>query len=172
MSRKAPIVTIDFLKEKLEKFGVGVEMEDDDEEFPYSLLKGKTEKDIKKINFDFENYYIGNADANFDKYPDSCQYEGYPCGYETLSNGLAVLFVVAGGDWEHPVCFCLYWDGKEIRGYVPTNGNVYNKKEKCAFGSEENGDATLGDMEEEIDFESMANSDEIRKDVIERIQIV
>jgi hypothetical protein len=43
---------------------------------------------------------------------------------------------VAGGDWEAPLLYVLYWDGRELRGYVPTKGNPFNTDTKTAYGSE------------------------------------
>lgn len=147
MSRHATIITLDEFKLKLEPIISDVD-------FPYKL-PSKIEKDISKIKFDFEN---------FDCEGKSCS--GYPLGYEVLENKLPVIFMTAGGDWEHPVCFILYWSGKEVRGYIPDKGNVYNRKEKCAYGSEEENDSD-DDIEP---FDS--NADDIRKDIIERILIV
>ena len=56
--------------------------------------------DLGEIIFDFENCH-----SRFDD-------EHYPeCGFHTLDNGFTYLGVVAGGDWEYPVFFCLYSDG-------------------------------------------------------------
>jgi hypothetical protein len=123
---------------------------------PYEL-PSHIEKDLKKVNFDMENFSINDP------------YVGYPCGFEILENGLPVLFANAGGDWEFPICFCFYWDGKQIRAYIPNEGNVYNKTEKCAFGSEE-------EMEDYENSEFFKNQPEpspsqIRRDIIERITI-
>ena len=130
-------------------------------------LPSKIQKDIAKVQFDFENYNLGTADPNY-KSEYARDYEGYcgyPVGIEVLENGLPVLFVNAGGDWENPICFCIYFDGKELRGYVPSDGNVYNKKEKRAYGSEE--------LEECDDIDELPDGDAdlIRKDVMKRIQI-
>jgi hypothetical protein len=113
------------------------------------------EKDLAKLNFDRENF-------SFDE-----GFSGYPCGFEVLENGLPVLFVNSGGDWEFPICFCIYWDGSTLRAYIPKDGNVYNVKEKCAYGSEE-------DMEAYEDSEFFKERPEpspskIRRDIINRI---
>src|ERR1035437_5647086 len=44
-------------------------------------------------------------------------------GLHTLSNGLSIMGVSAGGDWETPCYFLLYFDGKQIRAYIPEKGN-------------------------------------------------
>ena len=146
MPRLAPIITLDELKEKLKPI-LG------NEEFPYEMPE-KLTKDISKVEFDFENYeYEGNGFMN------------YPCGFRVLPNGLPVLFVNAGGDWEVPICFIIYWDGKSVRGYIPTKGNLFNQKEMCAYGSELNPD-------DDFDYEKLkSNEGEIIEDIMNRIQI-
>ncbi|WQJ53254.1 MAG: hypothetical protein [Wendovervirus sonii] len=48
----------------------------------------------------------------------------------------------AGGDWECPVCFFIYFDGTKFRGYVPLKGNAICKLNNSAF---------TGDNEEDSD---------------------
>jgi hypothetical protein len=157
MKRKAPKISLEEFKALCQKkLNVGEEFD------PYDLPE-KIYKDIKKVEFDLENYSIGSAanEKGFDK---------YPCGYEVLDNGLPVLFINAGGDWEFPICFCLYWNGKEFRGYVPTEGNAYNRKEMCAFGSEFTEFISEPMSREEL--EKIVDPDAIRKDVMSRIEII
>jgi len=94
---------------------------------PYELPK-KVEEDIGKVNFDFENW---EAAA-----PGYCNC-GDIMGYRVAPNGLPFLGVTAGGDWEYPVFFIIYWDGKKLRGYVPTDGNMWNTDTKEAYGNGE-----------------------------------
>jgi hypothetical protein len=87
----------------------------------------KLTKDLEKVIFDDEN--------------TTCDQDGFMgdaklCGFHTLDNGLTFLGVLEGGDWEYPVFFIIYYDGKELRGYIPEDGNMYNKVFKTAFGSE------------------------------------
>jgi hypothetical protein len=154
MSRKAVIIPLDDFKAICKKI-----IEKDD--FPYEISAQVT-KDLSKINFDFENYELG--DANPYGYEET-GYCSYPVGYKVLSNGLPVLFVNAGGDWEYPICFILYWDGKQIRAYIPENGNVFNKKERCAYGSEED------DPEEDHDDLPEGDPVLIEQDIIKRILV-
>jgi len=79
-------------------------------------LTPQIEKDLKKVDFDWENRD--------------------PQGFHTLDNGLTFLGGEAGGDWEYPVKFIIYWDGKKLRAYIPTEGNYFNRTLKCAYGSE------------------------------------
>ena len=144
MSRFAPIINLEDLQLKCHSM---VEKS--------FQLTSTIEKDLSKINFDWENY----------EYETGSGFSSYPCGYEVLSNKLPVLFVNAGGDWEFPICFIIYWDGNKLRGYIPEEGNVFNKKQRCAYGSEDDGEVDLEDITEE------PNVDLIRQDIIKRIQI-
>jgi hypothetical protein len=116
-------------------------------EFPYSMPK-TIEKDISKVNFDFENYEIG-VKVIHGKSGDKCLgfedvpgtgYMNYPTGFIILPNNMPAFFVNAGGDWESPICFVIYWDGKQLRGYIPKAGNFWNRKTKSAFGNNEESD--------------------------------
>lgn len=84
-------------------------------------------KDIK-VSFDLENVSWGGPN---DFGPDGLM------GYRTLPGGPTILGLAAGGDWEHPVYFCVYWDGKRLRAYVPTGGNPWNRKTRAARGGED-----------------------------------
>lgn len=54
-------------------------------------------------------------------------------GIKMSSKGFPYLLCYAGGDWECPVCFFVYFDGKHFRGYIPLKGNAINTKTKSAF---------------------------------------
>ena len=56
------------------------------------------------------------------------------------SNGLTYVKGRFGGDWEIPILFFIYWDGNKFRGYIPTKGNTFNRKEKIALGNREDDD--------------------------------
>jgi hypothetical protein len=152
MSRKAPSISLNELKEKL-KYLLEEENINGDV-FPYNFSTLLT-KDISKVNFDFENFTFGKDTPNF------CN---YPCGWYVLPSGIPVLFVNAGGDWEFPICFCLYFDGKNVRGYIPTDGNSFDKKNKIAWGN------TDEPYDEEIVIK-LVNYNDIINDVNTRIQI-
>lgn len=53
-----------------------------------------------------------------------------------------------------------------MRAYIPEDGNIYNKKEKCAYGSED-------DYENSPDEDTLPDGDPelIFKDIVNRIQI-
>jgi len=122
------------------------------EEFPYEL-PARLEKDLKKVNFDWENFTPFGDDRNF---------TNYPVGYRELAPGFHVYFVNAGGDWEYPICFCFYWGDGELRAYIPKEGNAWNKEEKCAYGSEDD-----ADYDKEHDDE--VDEGKIIEDILNRI---
>lgn len=88
----------------------------------------KVLEDLKSfVNFDLENC---SSTTLFGKSIDNVKMVNYQnigdfpfCGY------------TAGGDWEHPLFFIVYYDENELRGYVPTCGNIFYLPEKAAFGS-------------------------------------
>lgn len=90
------------------------------------------ESDLKKVDFSTENM----------EFKAGAGYMSYPCGYMQLANGMPCLFVNAGGDWECPICFVIYWDGKKLRAYIPKAGNMWNRDTKTAFGSDNYKDET------------------------------
>ena len=80
----------------------------------------KVIKDIQKYDFDLENL----------EYLET----------KTTKSGLDFMIFEAGGDWEYPIWFFVYFDGKDLRGYVPTRGNMVNTLTKSAFGNGEDND--------------------------------
>lgn len=126
---RTPAVKVDkdFLRNKI------IELSEDDgtysdEDFfvcPYDLMRLNSvlEEDLREISFDWENRIA--------------ECPGSPImGIHALDNGLTFLGFYAGGDWEYPVYSIIYWDGVQLRGYTPKEGNIYNPLIKCAFGSE------------------------------------
>ena len=159
MSRFFAPISMDDLKSKIDKF-----LEDEDESFPHNLLE-KLGNDIK-VKFDCENVAISENDFG----PKEL------IGYKTL-NGMNFFGMAAGGDWEHPVFFLVYFDGKKLRGYVPTDGNPWNTTTKEAYGNDEEADGKNakkrwpntydGSPVEGDDFSF--NIEELKKDITERI---
>lgn len=118
------------------------------EEFPYELPP-KISNDITKVDFDFENHT---------DFTNTSGFADYPVGYKELETGFHTFFVNAGGDWEFPVCFIFYWGDCQLRGYVPKDGNVWNKKGKCAYDKD-------GDHDKEYDETKMI------EDILKRIKL-
>jgi hypothetical protein len=72
-------------------------------------------KDFKGIKFDWENYDI--------------------VGDVRTTKSIPYQLFNAHGDWEIPVYFMIYYDGKKIRVYVPTVGNTWRQDLKQALGN-------------------------------------
>lgn len=122
MSRFFVPISIEALKNKIKKCG------------PYNI-KNITEtvhKDLNKVQFDTEN--VSYSEAWCWNKKDSL------VGYHTLDNKLTFLGVVSGGDWEIPIFLIVYFSGKELRGYIPKNGNTWNTINNSAFGNDEKKD--------------------------------
>lgn len=126
MSRTFVKITLDELKDKIKDI--------------YSLegyhslrsLTSTVENDLSKVAFDTEN--ITGIDDSHTFGPDEL------IGFHVLPNGMPYLGVAAGGDWEIPVFFIIYWDGKKLRGYIPEKGNLWNTTTKAAYGNDETAD--------------------------------
>ncbi len=135
-------------------------------------LKEYLHKDMK-VGFSCENTSCDSLDYG----PEEI------IGYRTLDNGLTFLGCVAGGDWESPVFFIAYWDGKKIRGYIPTEGNTWNTTTKKAYGNDMKADLKdlkkrwpdyYGNMEEledaadEIDLDPAKIIEDIKARIIKK----
>lgn len=130
-------------------------MSDDDEGELWCYKEFSTSqkwiKDLRKVNFDFENCTDFDTTEGF---------ATYPVGYEELKSGFHVFFVNAGGDWEFPICFIFYWGENELRAYIPKCGNAWNRKEKSAYGNHEDDPFDPSDEVNEVD---------IKEDILYRI---
>jgi hypothetical protein len=118
-----------FVKIPMDEFKeiVNAALNADDDTTPRNLTP-KVSKDLDKVNFDLENI---DWDGSFRK---------ELLGFHELENGLTFLGTQAGGDSESPVYFIIYWDGKALRGYIPTDGNPWNTDTKTAYGNDEEAD--------------------------------
>lgn len=117
----------------------------ENEEYPYEMPKHLL-KDLGKVNFDFENWTSFDEDGGFGN---------YPVGYQEIAPNFHVFFANAGGDWEYPICWIFYWGDKKMRAYIPEDGNAWNKKEKCAYGSDENPKEDNESYDKEVSEEKM-----------------
>ena len=140
-------------------------------------LSATLAKDLGKVQFDAENvmYSYNGPDIVGQNF----------LGVHTLDHGLTFLGVQCGGDWERPVYMILYWDGKEVRGYIPKKGNCWNYDTKTAIGNDEDADDSfikkwlkehapeeLEDYEEgdyDDDAERMYNANEMQEDILLRL---
>lgn len=127
--RKAAKIDQSTLKQKIE------EIMGDDGDF-YELQE-IIQNDLK-YQFDFENETYDPYNPPIIFGDTSTMIGKHLVGYNTLPNGLTFLGIQAGGDWEDPVFFIVYYDGNKMRAYIPTYGNMVNQDFKTAFGSEQN----------------------------------
>jgi hypothetical protein len=142
---------------------------------PYGILNGESParsiicKDLSKIDVDFENVEYCGTEDSFET-PGAEDLETFEM-IGSDASAFPVAWCACGGDWEVPLIFVLYIGAKgELRGYIPKDGNVYNHKEKCAYGS----DLECLDDEDEIDMDDPKYTfdiDMLRADVMQRIQI-
>jgi hypothetical protein len=96
-------------------------------------LSPTIEKDLAKVEFDAENSDWDNS--------------WKITGFKTLASGLTCLCFRAGGDWEYPIAYVVYYDGTKLRAYIPSGGNHYNRKTKKAYGNDDSYDGTEDEFE-------------------------
>jgi hypothetical protein len=150
-----------------DSFGKG---EEGNRYIDFYIIKEKLGKDLK-VEFDLENTALSHNDFG----PEGL------VGLVSLGNGLTFWGMCAGGDWEHPVYWIVYWDGKKLRAYIPTEGNLWNTDTKQAFGNddvkdlknakkrwpEEFKDVLEEDITDQFDFDSGM----ILNDILNRIKL-
>jgi hypothetical protein len=124
MSRVFVPITINDLKGKI------IACCGKDGDIDYRNLTSVVSKDLDKVKFDCENI----SDEGYTFGPTQL------LGYKKLPNNMSYYGVAAGGDWETPVFFCIYWDGKKLRGYIPEKGNLWNTDTKEAYGNNDKAD--------------------------------
>jgi hypothetical protein len=73
------------------------------------------------VDFDFENITITDIDM------------GGLYGFQTLPNGMEILGLFIGGDWEIPVNVILYLKNGKLYNYIPVNGNIFDRVDYKAF---------------------------------------
>lgn len=119
----------------------------------FRFLTPTIDKDLSKVSFDTENF--------------TCN------GFQTLDNGFTFLGCSAGGDWEHPLFFIIYFDGKKLRGYIPKEGNTWNTKYNTAYGSEQDSYRFDESDDYEPDFDSIPKQDDSKmiEDIKNQIQL-
>lgn len=127
-----PTCTVDILKEKIQE---AINKYCEESNFYQDLYHNHPiiNKDLSKVNFDTENFWEPTEEPFGD-------YKAL-LGYNTLPNGMAYVGFQAGGDWQYPPFFLYYFDGKNLRGYIPKNGNAWNYKTNEAIGNDHDEDA-------------------------------
>lgn len=73
------------------------------------------------VDFDFENIIMTDIDM------------GGIYGFQTLPNGMEILGLFIGGDWEIPVNVILYLKNGKLYNYIPVNGNIFDRVNYKAF---------------------------------------
>lgn len=156
-----------FVKISEEKFRQKIEeAEDKYNEWAWYFSCDTIRKDLLKVNFDLEN--LERAPGSFG--PQRLM------GFKTLKNGFTFLGVCAGGDWEEPVFFIIYWNGKSLRGYIPTQGNLWNTDTHMAYGNysideSENDNIDTRNKNKRNDLlNNNYNEDLIEQDIVNRIK--
>lgn len=135
MSRFAPRLSQDQLLNILIQDNIIIEdqewyliLDDEDEDGKHIGYTEQMFDDLEKIIFDHENR-IPRQDFSLLATTQNL-------GLRTTSTGISYLIVSAGGDWEEPVRYIIYHDGRGLRCYIPNQGNTFNPEYKTAFGSE------------------------------------
>ncbi|MCF8299087.1 MAG: hypothetical protein K9J13_16180 [Saprospiraceae bacterium] len=140
MARYFTPITIQELKIKIEEAQKAKEEDSYFDCYLWGELTSQIQKDLKKVEFDFENVTCEKEhewlDERYADEPINCAQNQF-LGYNILSNGLSFLGFLAGGDWECPVHFIIYWNGKKLRSYIPNKGNYWNTDTKQAYGNNE-----------------------------------
>lgn len=167
MPRYFQRLTIDQLSDIIED---AVDVCGEDRYHCWRDLTPQIKKDLSKCDFDLEN--VGESQTDFG--PEGLM------GFHTLDNGFTFKGMCAGGDWESPVFFIIYWDGKKLRAYIPKDGNPWNTTTKAPYGNDDVADGKNlkkrypvvfdGMDPEECDHDMVYwNSDEIQRDITKRI---
>ncbi len=124
ISNTSNFETLDKFKQRL-KDAYDVTCEDDLYPAIYEMMddNNKLKKDLDRVTSDYEN--VGDY--------------LYGTGFRVLDCGVPALIFAHGGDWEAPMYDVIFWDGNDWRGYVPEEGNFYNKDTSEAYGNDYNG---------------------------------
>lgn len=101
-------------------------------------------------------------------------------GIKMSKKGFPYIQCAAGGDWESPVCFFVYFDGNKFRGYIPLKGNAINRNNNTAFqGNGDEEEAKFIAKENGIDYEEAKtltgdieyNADACLEDFLSRVEV-
>jgi hypothetical protein len=106
----------------------------------YKKVSDQLRSDLSRIRFNTENT---EHSGHYRFFPDFL-------GVKALDNGTPYLAMSSGGDWEFPLCYVVYWDGEQLRGHIPKEGNIYNKTHNAAFGNQDE-DEEIVDLQNQLD---------------------
>ncbi len=109
---------------------------------------------LVKINIDIHHINVDDENLTYeldDSFGDDIV--GTPLlGLQEI-DGYTFFGFEIGGDWEYPIFGIIYYDGKNLRGYYPSCGNMINLDFKCAFGSEEEYESEEYEEDEYFDLD-------------------
>lgn len=94
-----------------------------------------------------------------------------------MEDGLSFWGCFAGGDWESSVYFIIYFDGKDLRAYVPKDGNAWNTKTKKAYGNDDENN-NINDLEnwnkrrKEFGYFGEINEDELFGEILPVTELI
>ena len=131
--RNALIVSGDFLAQKMEEAAIKAGETRLTETMPWYLRMQCIASTLHESVLCSDNKYNISGENIIVNEPG----EDNLLGFKTLSNGFTFFGYKAGGDWGNPVYIIIYWDGKKLRSYTPTRGNLINMDFGCALGDEE-----------------------------------
>jgi hypothetical protein len=150
-----------------------VKAEQKDPTLTWTTLTPKIERDIK-VSFNDEKVIEDSGPPGLE----------HLVGYHTLSNDLTFLGLVSGGSWEIGIFFIIYYDGKQLRAYIPTDGNLWNTVTNEAYGNDrvedylnwnerfpdnpledEDDDLDPGEYNEQLIIQDIKNSIQIRREL-------
>jgi len=125
--RKAPQITMEQFKELLDAALIGPDSgysADDFEhrfcdDMEYNYIKGFQTK-IGAVYQDLDAIDVGDDESSF-------------AGFAVGANGIPFAKFSIFSDDEEPVRFMIYWDGTEMRAYIPMYGNVLVAANKQAI---------------------------------------
>jgi hypothetical protein len=103
---------------------------------------GKMQNDLSKIRFE-KNRFSNSIDLIQDekKVPQYIAPTDFNIGLNTAPNGLIYEGANIEGNLTIPIYFIIYWDGENIRCYVPMYGNTFNGNSNMPLGSDVVSDA-------------------------------
>jgi len=163
--RNAVKITKDQLKELIHEYV---------EKYSEQMAEAKADGFYYKNNMEPEDYLMEvlrvapiSKDVKYEFDDENYNYEGKYASYTTLDNGLTYFGFWAGGDWEYGVFGIVYYDGKQLRAYIPTRGNMVNTKTKAALGDGDEEDDEIIEKyggNEEFNIEAMI--DEIKTRIV------
>ena len=155
--RKAPKISEDELRAQFAKV-------------MHTSVKNSPQFDSECLEYIQDQIYTDGTTINKDcKYEIGFDNEDY-CGFNTLSNGLAVFeFAVCGDEDLGYVYNIVYWDGKKLRLFQPTYGNLVDTDARTAISGID-GDEYIDQygftFEDDIQFDLDAVTKEIEARIV------